>query len=148
MANAYTSSTSYPIATATFGTTSPVTGSAPSNSDTSDGLSTAGLKDVTVKVSVANGVTLSGAGSLLAYEFDPLIARWFRVPGADLTLSTASVRDLEAGILSISAFSTAQRTSNRISYVPSGVTFSAGSAGVTITMVGTKAIMASNGTGA
>lgn len=146
MANAFTNSTAYPIATATFGTTSPVNGATPLDADTTDGLSTAGLKDVTVKASVAVGVTLSGVGFIDIYEFDPLILRWFFVQS--LAFSTSGIRDMEMAVLSVSTFVTANRLSNRISAIPRGVTFSGGAAGVTITLVGTKATMASNGTGA
>lgn len=142
---ATTNSTSYPIATETFGTTSPVTGSAPS-ADT-DGLPTDGLALVTVFCSVASGVTLSGAGSLLAYEYSPTLARWARNPGADFTISTSGVRDLEAGVVTVAPFRPSGSASpTRLKYIPSGVTFSAGSAGVTLTFVGTKAVIAGRGT--
>jgi hypothetical protein len=52
----------------TFGTTSPVTGSAPTSS--TDGQALSGLSAITLVVSAAAGTTLSGAGSMLAYMLD------------------------------------------------------------------------------
>ena len=51
-----------------WGTTSPVTGSAPT--DPADGQSMDGLTAITPVVSAASGVTLSGAGTLQCYVLD------------------------------------------------------------------------------
>lgn len=137
-------STSSPVYTATFGTTSPVTGSAPT--DAADGLPTADLSQVTVALSAASTKTLSGAGSLQCYEYALPLARWIRVPSADISITTSGVRDVEAGVFVVARFKVAQG-SNRVIWIPSGVTFNSGSAGVTITLVGSKAVMASTGAG-
>lgn len=113
----------------TYGTSSPVTGSAPTV--VTDGQALDGLYAITVVVSVATGVTLSGAGSLLCYCYDASVGRWFRVPQFDILTATATVRDL-----GFQAFETATPRKGRVKWVPSAVDFSAGSAGVTVTQLG------------
>lgn len=112
-----------------FGTTSPATGSAPSTA--TDGLPLNGLKGVSVQVASATGTTLSGAGSLLGYVYDDRVALWARCPAIDLTCSTASVRTL-----AFQAFELITPRNARVKWIPSGVTFSAGTAGVTVYMLG------------
>lgn len=55
----------------TFGTTSPVSGSAPTTAE--DGQPLSGLGAITVVASSAAGTTLSGAGTLVAYMYDPAV---------------------------------------------------------------------------
>lgn len=113
----------------TFGTSSPVTGSAPTLA--TDGQPLADLDAVSVQVSVASGVTLSGAGTLQCYVYDPSVALWARAPAFDLSVSTGSVRTL-----AFQAFEVVGPRNGRIKWVPSGVTFSSGSAGVTVHQLG------------
>lgn len=113
----------------TFGTTSAVTGSAPSGA--TDGQPLEDLDAITVVVDTATGVTLSGAGSLLCYVYDGSTALWSRLPQADFSVGTSGVRSLAFAAADV----TAPRNA-RIKWVPSGVTFSAGSAGVTVYQLG------------
>lgn len=117
------------VYTETYGTTSPVTGAAPTVA--TDGQAMDGLYAITVVVSVATGVTLSGAGSLVCYCYDASVGRWFRVPQFDITTNTASVRDL-----GFQAFETATPRKGRVKWVPAAVDFSGGSAGVVVTQLG------------
>lgn len=116
-------------ATETFGTSSPVTGSAPTLA--TDGQPMEDLDALTVLVAVATGITLSGAGSLLCYTYDPSVALWTRYPQGDLSVSTASVRTLM-----FEPFDVIGARAARVKWVPSGVTFSAGSDGVTVYQLG------------
>ncbi len=116
-------------ASETFGTTSAVTGSVPTLA--TDGQPLADLDAITVVVAVASGVTLSGAGTLQCYVYDPSVALWARMPAFDLSVSTASVRSLAFPAVSVTGARNA-----RIKWVPSGVTFSSGSAGVTVYQLG------------
>lgn len=116
------------VSSETHGTTSPVSGSAPSGA--TDGQALMGVKAVTVVVSSASGTTLSGAGTLQCYVYDAAIARWVRMPAMDLSVSTASVRDL-----AFPAFEVSGPRNSRVKWVPNAVTFSAGSAGVTVTQL-------------
>ena len=117
------------VYTETYGTTSPVSGSAPTV--VTDGQALDGLYAITVVLSVGSGVTLSGAGSLLCYCYDASVGRWFRVPQFDITVGTSGVRDL-----GFQAFETATPRKGRVKWVPTSVTFSAGSAGVVVTQLG------------
>lgn len=150
---ATTRSTSKALSTETFGTTSPVTGSAPTVE--ADGLPCYDCTTVTVIVSAPAGQTLSGAGSLQAYEWSPAFAvkggvngRWVRVPSMDFTLATSGVRDLEAGVVVIAPFAQQNDSAmprTQIQYVPSGVTFSGGSSGAVVTLVGSKGVLEGRG---
>lgn len=111
-----------------FGTTSPVTGSAPTLA--TDGQPLADLDAVSVQISAATGVTLSGAGSLQCYVYDPSVALWARMPTFDLSV-TGTTRTQAFQALEVIAPRNA-----RIKWVPSAVTFSAGSAGVTVYQLG------------
>lgn len=55
----------------TYGTTSPVTGSAPTAAD--DGQPLPGLSAITLVVSAPAGNTLGGAGNMVAYLYDPAV---------------------------------------------------------------------------
>lgn len=115
-------------ASETFGTTSPASGSAPTLA--TDGQPLADLDAVSVQVSVASGVTLSGAGTLQCYVYDPSVALWARMPAFDLSV-TGTTRTQ-----AFQAFEVIGPRNARIKWVPSAVTFSAGSAGVTVYQLG------------
>lgn len=135
MSTLYTASTQYTgSGTATFAGTSPVTGSAPT--DPLDGIPTASLRAFSVYLSVGNAITLSGAGSLAAYVFSQLLGRWTRFPGGDISVATSGVRDLCFGPFLVDRFKSAQNAGTRIAFVPTGVTFSSGSGGATVTIEG------------
>jgi hypothetical protein len=74
-----------------------------------------------VCVEADSGQTLSGAGSLKAYAWNPLSGVWARVPDLDLATTTATIRGL--GFIGNEVIS----RRGRIAYVPSGVTYSSGS---------------------
>lgn len=119
-------------ATETFGTSSPVTGSAPSAVNGTDGQPLKDLTSISLFVSVASGVTLSGAGTLQAYIWDPSGPnRWARAPLLDRTISTSGVRDLF-----VDTFDVTTARNAYVKWVPSGVTFSSGTAGVIVTQAG------------
>jgi hypothetical protein len=73
-----------------------------------------------VVVEADSGQTLSGAGSLRAYVWNPFSGVWGRTPNLDLATTTAGVRGLALGNLAVFA------PRGRIAFVPNGVTFSAG----------------------
>lgn len=114
----------------TFGTTSPVTGSAPTATD--DGQPVGDLSGIMVVLDSASTRTLSGAGTLDCYVFDASVGLWSRYPAGDFTCVgiPASQRSVafQAGDLQVRR--------GRIKWVPTGVTFSAGSAGVTVWQIG------------
>jgi hypothetical protein len=117
-------------ASETFGTSSPVTGSAPSGA--TDGQSLKELTAVTVVVDTASGKTLSGGGFLECWTYDASTALWTRYPDYDITLfHTEAVRSLDCG-----TFSVPGGRASRIKWVPGGVTFSSGTAGVTVYQLG------------
>jgi hypothetical protein len=113
----------------THGTTSPVSGSAPT--DATDGQPIQNLGAITVVVDSAITRTLSGAGTLDCYLYDPSVALWARFPAGDFNV-TATTR--------MQAFEPVDvvgpRKGARIKWIPTGVTFSAGSAGVTVWQLG------------
>lgn len=112
-----------------FGTSSPVSGSVPSAA--TDGQPLADLDAITVVVDTANTVTLSGAGTLQGYIYDGSTALWTRCPALDLAVSTASVRSL-----AFEPFEVIGGRNARVKWVPNAVTFSAGTAGVTVYQLG------------
>lgn len=116
-------------ASETFGTTSPVSGAAPTLA--TDGQPLADLDGLTVQVAAASGVTLSGAGTLQCYVYDPSVALWARAPEFDLSVSTSGVRTL-----GFRGFEVVAARNGRVKWVPNAVTFSAGSAGVTVYQLG------------
>lgn len=115
-------------ASETFGTSSPVTGSAPTAS--TDGQPVADLDAITVVVDTASGKTLSGAGSLLCYIYDTSTALWTRLPAFDLSV-TGTARSM-----AFPAVQVVGARNGRVKWVPSGVTFSSGTAGVTVYQLG------------
>lgn len=117
-------------ASETFGTTSAVTGSAPTLA--TDGQPLQDLDGITVVLAAATGVTLSGAGTLDCYVYDTATALWSRCPSADFTcVGVPAVRSVAFAAVTVVAPRNA-----RIKWVPTGVTFSAGSAGVTVYQLG------------
>lgn len=65
----------------------------PGNPTPGDGLVLANLMAIVVSVwpgAINGGATLSGAGSLLCWLFNPYLQAWSRCPDLDLTLSTTS----------------------------------------------------------
>lgn len=69
-----------------FGTSSPVSGSAPT--DLTDGQPIDGLTAITPVVSSASGTTLSGAGTLQCYLLDPGLTPQIKASGASSTSTT------------------------------------------------------------
>lgn len=134
MANLYTlSNTASGCYQATFAGSSPLTHAAPT--DPTDGCPTSGTRVISVYVSTGTGVTFSGAGSLLCHIYVPILGRWARVPGQDIALATSGERDLGvAAPLTARYRSAGLGGGEMLAYVPSGVTFSAGSAGIVITL--------------
>lgn len=112
------SSTGYEL----FGTSSPVTGTAPT--DPTDGLPIKDLVGISVQVSAGGAVNLGGAGTLDCYLRDDVVGRWARAKGLDLTVDWASGRcqGFEAALVS------APRN-GRVKWVPNGVTFAGGGTG-------------------
>lgn len=117
-------------ASETFGTTSPVTGSAPTLA--TDGQPVRDLDGIMVVLDSASTRTLSGAGTLDCYVYDASVALWSRYASGDFTCVgiPASQRSVAftAGDLPVKR--------GRIKWVPTGVTFSAGTAGVTVYQLG------------
>lgn len=114
-----------------FGTTSPVTGSAPTAVDGTDGQLIEDFDSITVMVQAPSGQTLSGAGTLLCYVLDPYVAVWARYPQGDLAVSTASVRTL-----SFEPFEVLCPRGSYAKWVPSAVTFGGGSTGAKVFQLG------------
>lgn len=115
-------------ASETFGTTSPVTGSAPSAA--TDGQPIQDLDGVSVIVS-AGAVNLSGAGTLQAYLYDASVAVWARAEFLDLTVTATGIAAQAFEGLDIVV-----ARKGRVKWVPSGVTFASGSGGVTVWQLG------------
>ena len=105
-----------------YGTTSPVTGSAPTLA--TDGQQMDGLFGISVVASAASGITLSGAGTLLCYVYDQFLARWVRFPSLDLSITIGAATARDQGY---QGYQTVTPRKARIKWVPSGVTFSSGS---------------------
>lgn len=103
------------------------TGSAPSGA--TDGQSLEDLVAVSVVASADSGQTLSGAGTLQCYLYDPVIARWSRAPALDLSCNTASIRDLTFPVMEVLG-----PRGGRVKWVPASVTISSG--GVTVHQLG------------
>lgn len=108
-------------ASETFGTSSPVSGSAPTAS--TDGQPLGDLDAVTVVVDAGLGVTLSGAGTLQAYMYDGSVGVWARALDYDLSV-TATTR-----AQSFVAFDIPGGRNTRFKWVPNAVTFGGGGSG-------------------
>lgn len=112
-----------------FGTTSPVSGSAPTT-DGTDGQPLQDLDAITVVIDTGSGVTLSGAGTLDCYVWDTSVALWSPYAAGNFTVNgTTRTQAFEA-------VEVLARRNSRIKWIPTGVTFSAGSAGVTVYQLG------------
>jgi hypothetical protein len=112
-----------------FGTTSPVTGSAPTLS--TDGQPIQDLIAMTVVVDAGLGVTLSGTGTLQCYIYDAYVGAWARAKFGDLTVDDTSRAQV------FNAFTVLTPRNARIKWVPNAVTFAGGgSGGVTVRQLG------------
>jgi acyl-[acyl carrier protein]--UDP-N-acetylglucosamine O-acyltransferase len=75
-----------------------------------------------VVVEANSAQTLSGAGSLRAYVYDPIVAAWFRVPALDLSVNSASIRRMGFESEQIAGL----RRATRLDYATDSVTVSGG----------------------
>lgn len=113
----------------TFGTTSPVTGSAPTLA--TDGLFVGNTVAAAVVIRCPASQTLSGAGTLDCYTYDHKVESWARAPGGDFDVDTSGVRTLGFDAVDVLC-----GRSGRVKWVPNGVTFSGGSTGLELFIVG------------
>lgn len=117
-------------ATETFGTTSAVTGSAPTAVNGTDGQPVADFNEIMVVLQAPAGETLGGAGTLNCYVLDPTVGAWARLLSDDLTVD-ATTRQ-QAWTVTIKAPRGQYRK-----WVPAAVDFTGGgSAGVTVYQLG------------
>jgi hypothetical protein len=116
----------------TFGTTSPVTGSAPT--DLEDGTALTGKSALALVITCPASQTLSGAGAMQCYTLDPLVGMWARSPGGDFTIATSGSRALAFDPVDVPV-----GRNGRIKWVPSGVTFTGGSTGLDAYILGQAA---------
>ena len=118
-------------AAATHGTTSPVTGTAPSGtpSNTTQ-LRLLGARKFRVTACAPSGQTLSAGGSLQNYDYVTAISLWARFPGSDLPLTNCSTTQR------CCAFDVMNEVGGQgyTVWIPSAVTFNGGSTGITVTM--------------
>lgn len=80
-------------ASETFAGASPVTGTAPTLTDGSDGQPVAYLDSITPTVSAPVGQTFVGGGSFRCFVMFPSVTRWSRFKAGDLGAPTAGERD-------------------------------------------------------
>lgn len=113
------------VGTETFGTTSPVTGAAPTVA--ADGVPITGDASFTVFVTAPAAQTLSGAGSMLAYLWDPVQLLWARAPDADKAITVSGTQSTSFIAVCTPFRNLSTNLPQRIKYVPSGVTFTGGS---------------------
>ena len=106
------------------GTASPVTKAAPTL--VTEGMSLDMVDGFRVMISSAAATTLSGAGTLNAYLWDNDIDEWVRNPDLDISVSTSGVRRF------VYADQEVKVPSGRVYYAATGITFSGGTAGVTV----------------
>ena len=118
------------IWTETQGTTSAVTKAAPTL--ITEGMSLEDVDGFRVSVAVDTGVTFSGAGSLLCYQWDTDLAAWIRNGELDISLTTGAPTFVASQRRLAFADQEVKVPSGRVHYACSGVTFSAGSAGVVV----------------
>lgn len=123
---------------AAFGTTSPVTGSAPTLA--TDGQDITSLQSITILVEAPASQTLSGAGSLQAYVYFPQAIfgtttpiGWVRMPAADIAVTASGMQRFAFTPYNV----VAPVMGGRLAYVPVGVTFNGGSSGVVVYQFGT-----------
>ncbi len=118
----------------TFGTTSPVTGDAPSAED--DGLDLSALSGMSVVISCPAAQTFSGTGTLEFYLRDPAVGAWVRSPSGDYDLSLQSVSGKQS--VELEAVDVVTGRSARGKWVPAAVAFSGGATGVVVYHLGQR----------
>jgi len=96
-----------------------LTAAAPSAA--SDGVLLKDIDSLVVVVEANSGQTLSGAGNLRCYLYDPLVAGWFRVTANDQAVTTSGVRRVGYSLDVIGC-----RTGSRVVFVTDSVTVSSG----------------------
>lgn len=92
------------------------------NPTAGDGLVLAGLAALVVSVWPNPGNTLSGAGNLLCWVFNPYMQLWSRCPDLDLTLSTTSGLPAQT----FSTILNPSRLGGFINFLSNGITVSGG----------------------
>lgn len=97
-----------------------------------DGIPLAGLRAVTVTISADSGATLSGAGTVDAYYYDPEIGRYASDTALTFTVAAGASgkRDWTLGTVIV------DNPRGRLMYACNGVTVSAGSCTVHMDGVG------------
>lgn len=106
------------------------TGSAPTAATEGMPLKDLTAVSVVLEVNTPASRTLSGAGSLLCYVYDPLVAGWSRHPTGDLTVTLSGVARQSFDPLDVACPRNA-----RVVWIASGVTVSAGTT-VTVYQLG------------
>jgi hypothetical protein len=90
-----------------------------------------GITGYRVTVCAASGQTLSGAGALNAYYWNPVVSAWARVPALDIAVGASSVRCEGFGDLQTFV------ARGRVFYAATGVTVSSGTT-VTVYIEGSQ----------
>ena len=113
-------------------TTRAAPSAAPVDGTVGSGMKLTYVKGAWIELCAASGQTLSGAGSLQAYYYDPAIALWTRNPSLDLAVTVASTscggaacRCQTWGDLAVGA-----SKSGYVLFATSGITVSAGTLAV------------------
>lgn len=111
--------------TLNHGTTSPVTGAAPSA--VTDGMDISSLRSWVLTVSCPASQTLSAAGAIRIWRLNTALGRWARAPELDLDLT-----QLAAGVSRDASTSDREVALpyGRVYAQPDGATFSGGSTGL------------------
>lgn len=91
------------------------------NTNPGDGLVLAGLMSIVVSVWPGDSQTLSNAGDLFCWLYNPYLARWARCPDLDIAMPTGGT--LQAW--SSGAYQNVSRLGMLINWLPSGVTSTA-----------------------
>lgn len=124
------------LASETFGTTSPVTGTAPSATDGTDGQYVHNLDALSLFVSCPSGGTFSGAGSFDCYARQSSVngGRWSRYKTGDFSAAECSGK---RDYLFESCDLFARASGAQFRWVPTGVDFAGGgSTGVVCAQLG------------
>jgi hypothetical protein len=121
----------------TFGTTSPASGSAPSEATDGQPVGDNALDAILVVAEAPASETLSGAGTLTCYIYDSHVAAWIRYAAGDISLVGIPATQRRV------AFPVGEVPfkRGRIKWVPTSVTFSGGSSGVKIYQLGYSRIL-------
>lgn len=101
-----------------------------------DGLRLNGLFAIVVSIYPWTGATLSGAGNLLCWVWNPYQAQWTRSPGLDIDLSDAT----STPAYTAPAFLNVSRLGMLINWVASSVTASGGSTDVLVRLDGSTSV--------